>query len=59
MSSVPEWWKPYAKKHPGWTVYIGTDQLYHASLTAAKPPVIVRGESPDDLNDMILREKSR
>ncbi len=42
---------------PDWTVYRGTDQLWHARLTNAQPPVtIVTGEDLQDLADMIKRE---
>ena len=48
------------KAFPGWTVYRGTDQLWHARRTDAQPPVtIVTGEDLLDLADMIRREASK
>ena len=45
---------------PAWTVYKGTDQLWHARRTDAQPPVtIVTGEDLQDLADMIKRELGR
>jgi hypothetical protein len=45
---------------PGWTVYRGTDQLWHARRKDAAPPArIVTGEDLQDLADMIRREVSK
>ena len=57
--SVPSWWREYAREFPQYTVWRGTNQLYYASRTRANPPVIIRGESADDLADMIRAEERR
>jgi hypothetical protein len=57
--SVPAWWKIHAKEFPGYTVWIGVNQLYYASRSRCSPPLIVRGEDADDLRDEIIREESK
>jgi hypothetical protein len=52
----PDWW-PYAAEFPRWYVWRGVDQLYHARLADAD--VTVRGESPEDLRDEIIRKLAR
>jgi hypothetical protein len=56
--TAPDWWKPYAAKWPRWQVWRGVDKLFYASRQGADPPLITRGESADDLSDMITRAES-
>jgi hypothetical protein len=42
-------------RFPRWEVWRGIDGLFHARIKGATPPVLVRGESPDDLGDQIAR----
>ena len=42
-------------RFPRWEVWRGIDGLFHARIKGSTPPVLVRGESPDDLADQILR----
>jgi len=42
-------------RFPRWEVWRGIDGLFHARIKGATPPVLVRGESPDDLADQIIR----
>jgi len=44
-----------AQKFPGWDCWFGIDCLWHARLRGAMPPVMVRGEDPQELSDQILR----
>jgi hypothetical protein len=50
---TPDWWKPYARECPGWHAWRGVNMLYYARLPKTSPPVVVRGEDPEDLRDMI------
>jgi hypothetical protein len=50
---TPPWWEPYAAKWPAWNVWRGVNHLYYGSLPRQSPPIVVRGESPEDLSDMI------
>jgi len=42
-------------RFPHWEVWRGIDGLFHGRIKGATPPVLVRGESPDDLADQIVR----
>jgi hypothetical protein len=51
--TVPDWWRPFAADFPQWEAWQGIERLYHARIKGATPPVLVRGESPQDLADEI------
>lgn len=42
-------------RYPRWETWCGIDGLFHARIKGATPPVLVRGESPQDLADQISR----
>jgi hypothetical protein len=42
-----------ARRYPDWHCWRGVDQLFHAQLRDSYPPILVRGEDPLDLQDMI------
>jgi hypothetical protein len=58
MTSTPEWWQPYAASWSRWEAWQGVNQLYYARIPRSSPPIVVRGESPEDLADMICRAES-
>lgn len=41
------------RRYPEWHCWRGVDRLYYARLRGTDPPVLVRGEDPLDLQDMI------
>ena len=42
------------EQFPGWEAWQGlVNGLWHARLLGSTPPVMVHGESPDDLREMI------
>ena len=43
------------QRFPDWDCWFGIDCLWHARLTGALPPVVVRGEDAQDLADQIVR----
>lgn len=59
QDTPPNWWVPYARRFPAWHAFRGVNQLYYARLPKSSPPVLVRGESAEDLADMIVRWQSR
>jgi hypothetical protein len=59
MEETPEWWAPYATRFPGWQAFQGANLMYYASLLKSSPPVLVRGESPEDLRDVIVIVSAR
>jgi hypothetical protein len=44
-----------AARFSRWEPWHGIDGLYHARIRGATPPVMVRGESPEDLMHEIIR----
>ena len=42
-------------RFPAWEAWRGIDGMFHARIRGATPPVMVRGESPQDLMDEIAR----
>jgi hypothetical protein len=54
QDQAPEWWAPYGDRFPGWHAFRGANLMYYARLSKSSPPVLVRGESPEDLRDAIV-----
>jgi hypothetical protein len=53
-SRPPPWWpQVWQVEHDCWHVWKGTNGLYYGSRAKTSPPVVVRGEDPEDLHDMI------
>ncbi|HUK69181.1 MAG TPA: hypothetical protein VLW50_10590 [Streptosporangiaceae bacterium] len=46
-------------RFPAWEAWFGIDHLWHARVKGATPPVMVRGESAEDLADEIVRHEGR
>jgi hypothetical protein len=44
-----------ADQFPDWEAWVGIEGLWHARIVGATPPVMVRGESLDDLRDEIRK----
>jgi hypothetical protein len=44
-----------AARWPRWELWHGIDGMFHARIKGATPPVMVRGESPQDLADELAR----
>jgi hypothetical protein len=53
MDNIPDWWRPFAAGYPHWEVWQGVDFLYYGRLRNSSPPIVVRGEDPEDLRDVI------
>src|SRR5260221_5720002 len=45
-----------AAEFPGWEAWQGIDQLWHARVRGATPPVMVHGEDLVDLRDQVRRD---
>jgi hypothetical protein len=58
-TDIPEWWQPYASEYPAWHAFKGVNMLCYARIPRTSPPIIVRGESPEDLRDEIRREEAK
>jgi hypothetical protein len=58
MTGVPSWWQDRAARWPRWEAWQGVNQLYYARIPRSSPPIVVRGESPQDLEDMIRKAES-
>ncbi len=47
------------QRFPARDCWLGIGCLWHARLRGALPPVMVRGEDPQDLDDQIVRWERR
>ena len=43
------------RQHPRWEAWKGVSGLFYARWLRSSPPVVVQGESPEDLADQINR----
>ncbi|HTP17225.1 MAG TPA: hypothetical protein VMK13_15500 [Streptosporangiaceae bacterium] len=48
-----------AREFPGWEAWQGINQLWHARIRGATPPVMVHGEDLIDLRDQIVAYQYR
>lgn len=55
---VPQWWEPYAGEFPEWQAWRGVSRLFYARKLETVPPVVVRGEDPEDLRNEIIRAEA-
>ena len=44
-----------SREFPRWHCWLGVSHLYYARIPRTSPAVLVRGESPQDLKDEIIR----
>jgi hypothetical protein len=54
LEQVQERCELLAAEFPGWEPFRGIDQLWHARIPGATPPVMVHGESSLDLRDKLI-----
>lgn len=57
-NEIPDWWQPYAAQFPRWHAWQGVNSLFYASIRRSSPPIVCRGESPEDLADEIVRAEA-
>jgi hypothetical protein len=55
---VPEW-RPFAREFPHWHVWRGINGLLYGRRAKSSPPLIVRGEDPAEIRDLMLVAESR
>jgi hypothetical protein len=54
MAARDEQIRAISEEYPGWEAWQGLiNGLWHARLVGTTPPVMVHGESPDDLREQI------